>query len=61
MTFSTLMWKSTTKIKDCVISGAAHKGMTPIQTIPHSEAVHHPLDVTLYRLEIAEGYCRRGQ
>lgn len=61
MTFSTLMWKSRTKIIDCVISGAAHKGMTPIKTIPHSGAMHHPFKVTLNKLEITEVYCKREQ
>lgn len=59
MTFSTLMWKSKTKIIECVISGATHKGMTPMKTIPHSGARHHPFRVTLKKLEIAEVCCRR--
>lgn len=59
MTFSTLMWKSKTKIMECVISGAAHKGMTPIKKIPHSGAMHHPFRVSLKIIGIAEVFCRR--
>lgn len=54
MTFSTLMWKRKTKIIDCVISGAAHKGMTPIKAIPHSAATHHPFNVAPNRLGIVK-------
>lgn len=59
VTFSTLMWKSKAKIIECVISGAAHKGLTPMKTIPHSGATYHPFSVTLKKLEIAEVSCRR--